>query len=138
MSPLGLPCNAPPWGKLVAVDLKSGEILWDVPFGTVRDLAPVPLPWKLGVPNLGGPLVTKSGLIFIGATMDDYIRAFDISNGDELWKAHLPAGGQATPMSYAITDEAGRKRQFVVIAAGGHGTAGTRLGDSLIAWALPQ
>jgi quinoprotein glucose dehydrogenase len=138
LSPWGLPCNKPPWGKLVAVDLVSGQVLWDVPFGTVRDLAPVPLPWKLGVPNIGGPLVTRGGLVFIGAAMDDYLRAFDVVTGEELWKARLPAGGQATPMSYSVTDETGRKRQFVVIAAGGHGTAGTKLGDSVIAYALPE
>jgi quinoprotein glucose dehydrogenase len=122
----------------VAVDLKTGEVLWDVPLGTVRDLAPIPIPLKLGVPNLGGPLVTEGGLVFIGAAMDDYIRAFDTGSGEELWKARLPAGGQATPMSYSITDSTGRARQFVVIAAGGHGRAGTKLGDSLIAYALPQ
>lgn len=138
LSPLGLPCNPPPWGKLVAVDLNSGEILWDVPLGTVRDVAPIPLPWKLGVPNIGGPLVTEGGLIFIGAAMDNYIRAFDTATGEELWKARLPAGGQATPMGYSITDLDGRQRQFVVIAAGGHGRAGTTLGDSVIAYALPQ
>ncbi|MCX2979617.1 pyrroloquinoline quinone-dependent dehydrogenase [Halieaceae bacterium IMCC14734] len=138
VSPLGLPCSPPPWGKLVAIDLDAGEILWDVPLGTVRDLVPAPVPWKLGVPNLGGPLLTQSGLVFIGAAMDDYIRAFDIRSGAELWKARLPAGGQATPMSYAVTDAQGRQRQFIVIAAGGHGTAGTRLGDSLVAYALPD
>jgi quinoprotein glucose dehydrogenase len=137
LSPLGLPCNPPPWGKVVAVDLKTGEVLWDVPLGTVRDLAPIPIPLKLGVPNIGGPLVTEGGLVFIGAAMDDYIRAFDIGSGEELWKARLPAGGQATPMSYSITDSSGRARQFVVIAAGGHGRAGTKLGDSVIAYALP-
>jgi quinoprotein glucose dehydrogenase len=138
LSPLGLPCNPPPWGKLVAIDLDAGETLWEVPLGTVRDLAPVPLPWKLGVPNLGGPLVTAGGLVFIGAAMDDYIRAFDIQSGAELWKARLPAGGQATPMSYAVTDAAGRQRQFIVIAAGGHGRAGSRLGDSVVAYALRE
>lgn len=138
LSPLGLPCNQPPWGKLVAVDMTSGTILWEVPFGTVRDLAPVPLPWRLGVPNIGGPLVTESGLIFIGAAMDNYLRAYDLKTGKELWKARLPAGGQATPMSYTVTDKDGRERQFVVIAAGGHGTAGTKLGDSVIAYALPD
>ncbi len=132
-SPIGLPCSPPPWGSLVAVDLDRGEIRWKVPLGTVRDLAPVPIPWRAGVPNIGGPLVTASGLVFIGAAMDDYLRAFDLRNGDEIWRARLPAGGQATPMSYSAGG-----RQFVVIAAGGHGTAGTRLGDHVLAFALPD
>jgi len=133
LSPLGLPCSPPPWGKLVAVDLRSGEIRWDVPLGTVRDIAPIPIPWKLGVPNLGGPLVTQGGLVFIGAAMDDYLRAFDIDSGEELWAGRLPAGGQATPMTYRHGG-----RQYVVIAAGGHGRSGSTLGDSLVAFALPE
>ncbi len=132
MSPLGLPCNPPPWGTLAAIDLENGDIRWQVPLGTVRDLAPIPIPWRAGTPNLGGPLVTGSGLVFIGAAMDDYIRAFDIITGDELWKARLPAGGQATPMTYRAGG-----RQYVVIAAGGHGRANTRLGDAIVAYALP-
>lgn len=133
LSPLGLPCTPPPWGSLVAVDLENGTIKWKRPLGTVRDLAPVPLPLEWGVPNFGGPLTTDSGLIFIGAAMDNYLRAFDIETGDELWKARLPAGGQATPMSYVW-----KGRQYVVIAAGGHARAGTKLGDSVIAYALPE
>jgi len=132
-SPLGIPCNPPPWGILHAVDLRTGELLWSSRLGTVRDLSPIPLPWKLGTPNIGGPLVTRSGLIFIGATLDDYLRAFDVETGEEVWKGRLPAGGQATPMSYAAGG-----RQYVVIAAGGHGRAGTRLGDSILAFALPR
>ena len=118
----------------MAVDLTSGDIRWSVPLGTVRDIAPVPLPIGWGTPNLGGPLTTASGLIFIGAAMDDYLRAFDIETGKEVWKARLPAGGQATPMSYVVRDGG---RQYVVIAAGGHGRAGTTLGDYVIAYALP-
>ena len=133
LSMLGLPCTPPPWGKLVAVDLDDGTIKWSEPLGTVRDLAPVPLPLKWGVPNFGGPLVTKSGLIFIGAAMDNYIRAFDTVSGKELWKGRLPAGGQATPMSYTW-----KGRQYVVIAAGGHARSGTKLGDKVIAYALPE
>ncbi len=132
LSPLGLPCSPPPWGELAAIDLASGDVVWQVPLGTVRDLAPVPIPWRLGTPNLGGPLATASGLVFIGAAMDDYLRAFDAASGDELWKGRLPAGGQATPMTYEVAG-----RQFVVIAAGGHARAGTRLGDALVAFALP-
>jgi quinoprotein glucose dehydrogenase len=134
LSPLGLPFNPPPWGWLVAVDLATGEFAWRVKLGTVRDLAPIPIPWKAGTPNLGGPLVTGGGLVFIGAAMDDYLRGFDVETGEELWRARLPAGGQATPMTYRARDGG---RQFVVIAAGGHGRGGTKLGDSLMAFALP-
>jgi quinoprotein glucose dehydrogenase len=134
LSPLGLPCNSPPWGTLAAIDLATGDVRWQVPFGTVRDIAPIPIPWKAGVPNIGGPLLTASGLVFIGAAMDDYLRAFDVESGEELWKARLPAGGQATPMTYRARPGG---RQFVVIAAGGHSRAGTTLGDHVVAWALP-
>ena len=88
---------------------------------------------KLGTPNFGGPIVTAGGLVFIGAAMDDYLRAFDVSNGTELWRGRLPAGGQATPMTYEWDG-----RQFVVIYAGGNARLGTRLGDSLVAFALPD
>jgi quinoprotein glucose dehydrogenase len=134
LSPLGLPCNPPPWGSLVAIDLASGEIKWKVPHGGVRDLIGLPIPWEPGVPGIGGPLVTKSGLVFIAAAMDDYLRAYDSETGAELWRARLPAGGQATPMSYRARPGG---RQYVVIAAGGHARAGTRLGDALVAFALP-
>jgi len=132
LSPIGLPCSKPPWGSLAAVDLSSGEILWQRPLGTVTDLVPlIAFHWELGTPNLGGPLVTASGLIFIGAAMDDYLRAIDLSTGEELWRGRLPAGGQATPMTYEAEG-----RQFVVIAAGGHEGSGTRQGDALVAFAL--
>ena len=131
-SPLGLPCNPPPWGELVAVDLSRGSILWKVPLGTTADMSKNPAALVRGTPNLGGPIMTAGGLTFIASALDQYLRAFDTETGAELWKGRLPAGGQAMPMTY----RAGGK-QFVVIAAGGHGKLGTRLGDSLIAFALP-
>jgi quinoprotein glucose dehydrogenase len=133
LSPLGLPCTPPPWGVLAGVDLSTGQIVWRRAFGTTEDLAPGRLAMPLGVPGFGGPIVTAGGLIFIGAAMDDYLRAFDVETGAELWKGRLPAGGQATPMTYVWEG-----RQYVVIAAGGHARAGTRLGDSVVAFALPR
>ena len=133
LSPWGAPCNPPPWGELVAIDLKAGKRLWHVPLGTTRDLAPFPLWFKLGTPNIGGPLATASGLVFIGATTDDFLRAFDSATGKELWKGRLPAGPQATPMTYRLTPDS---KQFVVIAAGGHRYLQTKLGDYLIAFSL--
>jgi quinoprotein glucose dehydrogenase len=135
LSPVGLPCTKPPWGTLLAVDSATGNVKWEVPLGTVRDLAPVPLPINWGTPSLGGPIITEGGLIFIAAAMDNYLRAFDVQTGEELWKGRLPAGGQATPMTYRATENG---RQFVIIAAGGHGRMGTDIGDSVIAFALPD
>lgn len=138
LSVLGAPCNAPPWGKLVAIDLASKKIVWQRPVGTTRDMNifsthnNVPLP--TGMFSIGGNIITASGLIFMGATADDYLRAFDEKTGHELWKARLPAGGQATPMTYVGDDG----RQYVVIAAGGHGGLGTRSGDAVMAYALPK
>jgi quinoprotein glucose dehydrogenase len=133
LSPLGVPCNPPPWGELAAVDLSSGDISWQVPLGTIRDLTPLPLPLAYGTPTLGGPLLTESGLVFIAATMDWYLRAFDAATGEELWKARLPTGAFATPMTYRAGG-----RQFVVIAAMGYDRAGVPVRDELIAFALPQ
>lgn len=134
LSSIDMPCTKPPWGKLVALDLGKGEIAWERPIGTIEDVAPAPVPnLELGVPVIGGAIVTGSGLIFVAATLDDYLRAMDIETGEELWKARLPAGGQATPMTYAIDG-----KQYVVIAAGGHGNAGTTLGDYVVAFALQE
>ena len=134
LSPLGMPCNPPPWGQLHAVDMRTGKVLWAVPLGTTADLAPFSqfLLHGTGTPNFGGPIVTASGLVFIGAAMDNYLRAFDAGSGKELWRGRLPAGGQATPMTYVW-----KGRQYVVIAAGGHAMSGTKLGDQLVAFALP-
>jgi quinoprotein glucose dehydrogenase len=134
LSPVGLPCNPPPWGQLHAIDMKTGQVLWEVPLGTTRDLAPGTqlLMHNVGTPNFGGPLATGSGLVFIGAAMDNFLRAFDGRTGNELWRARLPAGGQATPMTYVW-----KGRQYVVIAAGGHSKSDTKRGDSVVAYALP-
>ena len=132
LSPLGLPCTQPPWGKLVALDLRQRTILWQVPLGSIADLAPgfVPnLEW--GVPGMGGQLITGSGLVFVGAAAEKKFRAFDLTTGDELWAGELPFAGHASPMTYQIDG-----KQFVVIAAGGHGQLTDDLGDALVAFAL--
>jgi quinoprotein glucose dehydrogenase len=131
LSPLGFPCMAPPWGYMSGVDLNTNRIVWKHKVGTTRDSV-VPLPFKLGMPMLGGTMATAGGVTFLTATMDDYIRAFDVTTGRMLWQARLPAGGQSTPMTYAQNG-----RQYVVTAAGGHGSFGTKLGDYVIAYALP-
>lgn len=130
-SPKGLPCNRPPWGTLVAIDLATGAERWQVPLGQVPALAAVPGSAQWGSPSMGGSIVTAGKLVFIGATMDDYLRAFDIESGREVWKGKLPAGGQATPMTYEV-----KGRQYVLIAAGGHGNLGTTFGDYVVAFAL--
>lgn len=132
-SPLGIPCTPPPWGTLAAVDLRRNAIRWQVVLGSTRDMTPWFVPARtIGMPNMGGPIVTAGGLVFVAAAMDNYLRAFDLDTGRELWKGRLPAGGQATPMSYQANG-----RQFVVIAAGGHGALGTTRGDYVVAFALP-
>jgi quinoprotein glucose dehydrogenase len=136
LSSRGLPCNPLPWGTLAAVDLTSGDVKWEVPLGGPP--AELNLPAEVaarmqGWPNGGGPIITAGGLIFIGATRDRHIRAFDIDTGREVWKHELPRAGVATPMTY---EQDGR--QFVVIAAGGHGKADLALGDYVIAFSLPS
>jgi quinoprotein glucose dehydrogenase len=132
LSPLGSPCNPPPWGTLTAVDLVSGEVLWESTLGTTRDQAPFPMWLPLGSPNLGGPLATAGGLVFIGATTDKFLRAFDARSGGEIWRHRLPYTANATPLSYRLRPDG---RQFVVVAAGGHGWS--EPGDALVAFALP-
>jgi len=126
LAPSGVPCNAPPWGTVAAVDLFSGKKVGDVPLGS----------WipgmNTGTITLGGPMVSAGGLVFTAAAMDNYLRAFDSETGKELWKFELPAGGQATPMPYTL-----KGKQFLVVAAGGHGKLGTKQGDYLIAFTLP-
>ncbi len=133
LSPVGLPCLQPPWGTMAAIDLTTNQVIWRHPIGTVRDSSPIPIPLKIGVPMLGGPIVTAGGVAFITSTLDYYIRAFDVLTGADLWEARLPAGGQSTPMSYV---EDGR--QFIVTVDGGHGSFGTKLGDYVVAYALPK
>jgi len=135
LSPVGVPCNSPPWGAIAALDFGSRSQRWEVPLGTVRDLSPVPIPIPWGVPNMGGPIATAGGLVFIGAALDNYLRAFVSETGEEIWKGRLPAGGQATPMTYRVRDGG---RQFVVIAAGGHAQMRSSPGDSLVAFALAR
>lgn len=130
LDPNGYPAVKPPWGTLSAIDLNKGEIRWQVPLGELEELSARGIP-KTGTENYGGPVVTAGGLIFIGASKDEYFRAFDKETGEELWKYKLPAGGYATPSVY----EAGGK-QFVVIACGG-GKMGTKSGDSYLAFCLP-
>ncbi|MET4274900.1 MULTISPECIES: pyrroloquinoline quinone-dependent dehydrogenase [unclassified Bradyrhizobium] len=131
-SPLGFLCNKPPWGEMVAVDLKAGKILWRSTVGTTEDLAPlgVPLPW--GAPLVNGLAVTAGGLVFTGA-MDAYLRAFDARSGRELWQGRLPVPGVANPMTYFWKGE-----QYVAIGAGGHSEAGTSIGDSVVAFRLAR
>ena len=128
VSARGLPCNPPPWGALTAVDLATGDIRWEVPLGMSPELPTIP-----GSLNFGGALTTASGLIFIGAARDTTLRAFDIETGIVLWSGELPAGAQATPMTY----RAPSGKQLVVIAAGGHTALKTKIGDYIVAFALP-
>ncbi|MBY3595777.1 glucose/quinate/shikimate family membrane-bound PQQ-dependent dehydrogenase [Rhizobium bangladeshense] len=133
LGPLQIPCQAPPWGYVAGVDLRTGKIAYMHKNGTVRDMTPLPLPFKLGVPGIGGPMLTKGGVAFLGAAVDNYLRAYDVTNGHELWRTRLPAGGQATPMTYTTDDN----KQYVVMVAGGHGSVGTKPGDYVIAYTLP-
>ena len=129
----GLPCSPPPWGSVVAIDLKTGKKLWESILGDAGGLDPRlkgKFPVATGIPNLGGPIVTAGGLVFIGAGMDHFIRAFDVETGRLLWEGDLPAGARATPMTYVMNG-----KQFVVIAAGGNEDWGK--GDSIVAFALP-
>jgi quinoprotein glucose dehydrogenase len=128
------PCVAPPWGELASVNLATGKTNWRRPFGLLDKLMRMPLPLEWGTPMSGGPIATKSGLVFIGATTDERFRALDIDTGEELWVAELPTSAMAIPMTYEIDG-----RQFVVIAAGGHmWLYGSGVDDYLVAFALPE
>jgi quinoprotein glucose dehydrogenase len=136
LSPSRLPCTPPPFGALVAVDLKTGAHKWNVPLGSMAGIldpaiaAKVPPDW--GSPNLGGPIATAGGLVFIGAALDRSLHAYDIETGRKLWKGALPASGKATPMSYQLASG----DQFVAISAGGGGAWGA--GDRVVAFRLPR
>lgn len=132
MSPVGVPCQQPPWGYVAGADLRSGEIKWKHKNGTIKDMTPLSIPLKLGVPGIGGPIITGGGVAFLGATVDNYLRAYNVTDGEQLWEARLPAGGQATPMTYLNS----KGEQMVVIVAGGHGSIGTTIGDYVMAYKL--
>lgn len=132
----GLMCKQPPYGGIRAIDLATGETLWDRPFGTARSNGPfgIPsrLPFIIGTPNNAGGVMTAGGIMFIAATTDDLLKAIDVETGETLWQTVLPAGGQATPITYAVDG-----RQYVAIMAGGHHFMETPIGDAVIAWSLP-
>ena len=134
LSPLGVPCQQPPWGYVAGADLRTGEIVWKHKNGTVRDMSPLPLPLKMGVPGIGGPIITDGGVAFLAAAVDNYLRAYDLTTGKQLWQTRLPAGGQATPMTYLNS----KGEQMVVLVAGGHGSIGTTIGDYVMAYKLKQ
>ncbi|WP_348648909.1 PQQ-binding-like beta-propeller repeat protein [Rhizobium sp. P38BS-XIX] len=135
---LGLPCVRPPWGQMQAIDMLTKKVVWQRPIGTTRDMGPSGLRMPFGLPtgifSMGGSIATRSGVVFIGATTDQYIRALDGRTGSALWEYHLNAGGNATPLTYLGRDG----RQYVVIAAGGHGGVQSRNGDQVVAFALPR
>jgi len=134
MSPLGIPCTPTPWGTLSAIDMDSGQLRWQIPLGQVKRFgitAPASLGW--GSPNIGGPIVTAGGLVFVAGTMDEKIRAIRVANGEEVWQAKLPFMATSVPMTYKVDG-----RQFVVIAAGGTARVTDDLGDALVAFALPD
>ncbi len=134
-SPLGVPCTEPPWATVDAVDIDRGEVLWSVPLGTTRNMAPFPFWWIKGVPGIGGPTVTTSGLVFIGTAPEHKLWALDLSSGETLWAADLPTAANSVPMTYQLRKDG---RQFVVVAAGGHWSGINPPGDHLIAYALPD
>jgi quinoprotein glucose dehydrogenase len=134
-SPSDLPCAAPPWGQLTAVDMVEGKIRWQVPLGSMQGFGGAHGSVPPGSISLGGPIVTAGGIVFIAGTTDSYIRGFDVETGKELWKAQLPAGANATPMTYRLRSGG---KQYLVIAAGGHPKiAEEQMGDALVAFTLP-
>jgi len=133
MSPLGAPCSEPPWAALTAIDIVDKKIVWDVPLGSLEKMLPVPIPLQMGTPGAGGPLLTAGGLVFIGYTLDDTLRAFDLKTGEVLWSTDLPAAGVAVPITYAVDGE-----QYIVMPAGGHSMYGSTMGDAFVAYKLKR
>jgi quinoprotein glucose dehydrogenase len=134
MSPFGVPCQAPAWGYVAGIDMTTAKVVWKHKNGTSRDSSPIPIGVNLGVPSMGGSMVTAGGVGFLSGTLDQYIRAYDVRTGKELWSSRLPAGGQATPMSYTGKDG----KQYVLATVGGHGSLGTKMGDYIIAYKLSE
>ncbi|MDS1139044.1 membrane-bound PQQ-dependent dehydrogenase, glucose/quinate/shikimate family [Pusillimonas sp. SM2304] len=136
LSPLGIPCQKPPFGTMTAIDLKTQKIAWEVPVGTVQDTGPMgikmQLPFEVGMPTLGASLATQGGLLFFAGTQDYYLRAFDTASGKEVWKQRLPVGSQGGPITYKSPKTG---KQYVVISAGGARQSPDR-GDYVIAYAL--
>lgn len=134
-----MPCRTPPWGYVAGIDLHSNKVVWQHRNGTIQDAThgsalPLPMPpVKIGVPSLGGTLATAGNVGFLNSTLDYYIRAYDLTTGKVLWHDRLPAGAQSTPMTYSVNG-----RQYIVVNAGGHGSFMTKMGDYLIAYALPE
>ncbi|MEB3766676.1 membrane-bound PQQ-dependent dehydrogenase, glucose/quinate/shikimate family [Acinetobacter sp. MD2] len=137
MSPLNMPCIAPPWGYLAAVDMRTKEVLWKRPLGTGYDQGPMGIPSRvkldMGTPSDSGSMTTAGGLTFIGAAMDNFMRAFDVKTGKMVWEQRLDAGAGAMPISYEIDG-----RQYIAAYVGGNGAMGTKLGDKIVVWALPE
>jgi quinoprotein glucose dehydrogenase len=134
LSPSGRPCVAPPWGELVAVNADTGAIAWRSTLGDMTSAMSLKTTMATGAPNLGGPIATGTGLVFIGATLDPFLRAFETSRGQEVWKAPLPTSARATPLLFTTE----RGRQMVVIAAGGHDTPFSKLDTKLVAFKLNE
>lgn len=134
LSPLGVPCQQPPWGYVAGTDLQTGKITWKHKNGTIYDMTPLHLPIPMGMPGIGGPVITDGGVVFMAASVDNFIRGYDLATGKEIWRARLPAGGQATPMTYLNS----KGEQMVVQVAGGHGSIGTTIGDYVVAYKLKK
>ena len=125
VSPSGMPCSPPPWGALVAFDLKTGKLRWEAPLGSMGEGAPP------GSISFGGPMATAGGLVFTAAALDPHLHAFDADTGKEVWTVELPASAQSTPMTYQWLGT-----QYIVICAGGHGKMKSKMGDSVVAFRL--
>ncbi len=135
LSSLGAPCNPPPWGKLTAIDMNSGKTRWQIPFGRKEFGSMIKTLPSWGSPNQGGPIITKGGLVFIGASLDNTLRAYNLQTGEEIWSSEVPAPATATPMTYEYGPE---KRQYIVVAAGGHARLKTKLSDAIVAFTLKR